>query len=70
MDADEHGAPLLIDSHGAPVVDPVWALLDYALARSGPKPVLVEWDTDVPDWSILGAEATRAASALATLQTR
>ena len=30
-------------------------LLDYALARSGPKPVLVEWDTDVPDWSILRA---------------
>jgi len=69
-DTDDHGAPLLIDSHGAPVVDPVWALLDYALARSGPKPVLVEWDTDVPDWSILRAEATRAASALATLQTR
>lgn len=69
-DTDDHGGPLLIDSHGAPVVDPVWALLDYALARSGPKPVLVEWDTDVPDWSILRAEATRAASALATLQTR
>lgn len=69
-DTDDHGAPLLIDSHGAPVVDPVWALLDYALVRSGPKPVLVEWDTDVPDWPILRAEATRAASALATLQTR
>lgn len=69
-DTDDHGGPLLIDSHGAPVVDPVWALLDYALARSGHKPVLVEWDTDVPDWSILRAEATRAASALATLQTR
>lgn len=64
-DHDDHGAPLLIDSHGAPVVDPVWALLDYTLARSGPKPVLVEWDTDVPDWPILRAEAERAAAALA-----
>jgi uncharacterized protein (UPF0276 family) len=25
-DIDDHGAPLLIDSHGKPVVDPVWAL--------------------------------------------
>jgi len=27
--------------------------------------VLVEWDTDVPDWSLLAAEANRAANALA-----
>ena len=63
-DEDDHGAPLLIDSHGAAVVDPVWALLDYTLARSGPKPTLVEWDTDVPDWVVLEAEAARAAAAL------
>jgi len=63
-DHDDHGAPLLIDSHGAPVVDPVWSLLDYTLARSGPKPVLVEWDTDVPEWPILRAEAERAQAAL------
>lgn len=65
VDHDDGGAPLLIDSHGAAVVDPVWALLDYTLARSGPKPVLVEWDTDVPDWATLRAEADRAAAALA-----
>lgn len=64
-DHDDHGAPLLIDSHGKPVADPVWALLDYALAQTGPKPVLVEWDNDVPDWPILRAEAQRAARALA-----
>jgi len=67
-DTDDHGAPLLIDSHGVPVVDPVWALLEYTLARSGPKPVLVEWDTDVPDWSVLRDEAMRAASALAPVR--
>jgi hypothetical protein len=69
-DTDDHGAPLLIDSHGAPVVDPVWALLEYTLARSGPKPVLVEWDTDVPDWHVLSAEADRAAAALAPASSR
>ncbi|MCA0922429.1 DUF692 domain-containing protein [Pseudooceanicola nanhaiensis] len=63
-DADDHGAPLLIDSHGRPVADPVWALLDLTLARGGPKPVLIEWDTDVPDWPVLEAEAARAARAL------
>ncbi|WP_120501415.1 DUF692 family multinuclear iron-containing protein [Roseovarius sp. EL26] len=63
-DEDEHGQPLLIDSHGREVIDPVWALLDYVLERSGPKPVLVEWDTDVPEWSVLQAEALRAQTAL------
>jgi uncharacterized protein (UPF0276 family) len=63
-DEDDFGAPLLIDSHGREVVDPVWALLDYALAKSGPKPVLVEWDTDVPDWPVLADEARRASQAL------
>lgn len=63
-DHDDAGRPLLIDSHGREVVDPVWALLDYTLARSGPKPTLIEWDTDVPDWDTLRAEAHRAATAL------
>jgi uncharacterized protein len=63
-DHDDHGAPLLIDSHGREIADPVWALLDYTLDRAGPKPVLVEWDTDVPDWPVLSAEADRAAAAL------
>jgi len=66
-DEDETGAPLLIDSHGAEVVDPVWALLDYTLARSGPKPLLVEWDTDVPEWSVLVEETERADAALANV---
>ena len=59
--------PLLIDNHGREVVDPVWALLDYTLERSGPKPVLIEWDNDVPDWPVLAAEAERAAFALSNL---
>jgi uncharacterized protein len=63
-DTDDHGAPLLIDSHGKPVVDPVWDLLSYTLAQTGPKPVLVEWDNDVPDWPVLRAEAERAALVL------
>lgn len=63
-DHDDNGAPLLIDSHGREVADPVWALLDYTLRSSGPKPILIEWDNDVPEWSVLQAEASRAAKAL------
>lgn len=63
-DADDNGAPLLIDNHGAAIADPVWALLDYTLDASGPRPVLVEWDNDVPDWPVLRAEADRARNAL------
>ncbi len=63
-DEDDHGAPLLIDSHGREIADPVWALLDLTLERAGPKPLLIEWDTDVPDWPVLAAEASRAAAAL------
>lgn len=65
-DEDEHetGAPLLIDSHGREIVDPVWALLDYTLDLSGPKPLLIEWDTDVPDWPVLAQEVERAQAAL------
>jgi uncharacterized protein (UPF0276 family) len=63
-DEDEDGTLLLIDSHGAPMADPVWALLDYTLARSGPRPLLIEWDNDVPDWPTLAEEAHKAAAAL------
>ena len=63
-DTDDAGAPLLIDSHARPTADPVWDLLAYALRAAGPKPVLVEWDNDVPDWTTLRAEAARAATAL------
>ncbi len=63
-DEDDHGKPLLIDSHGAEIVDPVWALLDHTLSLSGSRPLLIEWDNDVPDWPILSAEADRGADAL------
>lgn len=63
-ETDEHGAPLLIDSHSAPVIDPVWRLFAYTLGKSGARPTLIEWDNDVPDWPTLAAEAKRAAKIL------
>ncbi len=61
---DEHGAPLLIDSHGSEVADPVWTLYAHTISRAGPMPTLIEWDTDVPDWPTLAAEAGRAAAVM------
>ena len=63
-DADDHGAPLLIDSHGREVADPVWTLYAHTIARGGARPTLIEWDTDVPDWPVLEAEAARASAIL------
>ncbi len=54
------GAPLLIDAHGSPVADPVWALYAHVVAATGPLPTLIEWDNDVPPWPELMAEAARA----------
>ena len=56
--------PLLIDAHGTPVADPVWALFAEVIARAGPLPTLVEWDNDVPEWPVLRAEAARAQAIL------
>ena len=68
--ADEHGAPLLIDNHAAPVVDPVWRLYADVIARLGPAPTLIEWDNDVPDWPVLAAEAARATEILDAAKAR
>ncbi|MCI4664466.1 MAG: DUF692 domain-containing protein [Neomegalonema sp.] len=68
-DADDDGAPLLIDAHDREVADPVWALYQYVIDRIGPKPTLIEWDNDVPDWPILAAEAERANEVLIAAET-
>jgi uncharacterized protein len=60
-DTDDQGAPLLIDSHGRAVVDPVWDLYAHTIARGGSKPTLIEWDNDVPGWTVLASEAALAA---------
>lgn len=67
VDADDHGAPLLIDSHGAEVADPVWRLYARSIARGGALPTLIEWDNDVPDWPTLAAEAASAARIMGTV---
>lgn len=49
-------SPLLIDSHDAPVADPVWALYERLIDRIGPRPTLIERDDDLPGFEDLLAE--------------
>jgi uncharacterized protein len=58
--SDDEGELLLIDSHDGPVADAVWKLFEIAISRCGPVPTLVEWDSNIPDWPILTAEADAA----------
>lgn len=50
---------LRIDTHGADVIDPVWELLDYAYARCGVMPTLLERDFNFPPPDDLLAEVSR-----------
>ena len=43
-------------------------MLETALARIGPKPVLMEWDLDLPPLGTLLGEAARAQAALDRLR--
>jgi uncharacterized protein (UPF0276 family) len=61
---DDEGDRLLIDSHDRKVAELVWALFDSVVARRGPVPTLVEWDSSVPEWPLLRAEAEAAQAIL------
>lgn len=50
----------IVDHHGAAVAAPVWDLYRAAVRRFGAVPTLVEWDTDLPPFATLLAEAARA----------
>ncbi|HLA31174.1 MAG TPA: DUF692 domain-containing protein [Pseudomonas sp.] len=55
----DQAADLKIDSHGAPVIDPVWALLEQAYAVHGVRPTLLERDFNFPPIAELYAEVAQ-----------
>jgi uncharacterized protein (UPF0276 family) len=67
---DGQGGEFLIDSHGAPVTDEVFALYAEVLAATGPVATLIERDNNVPDWPELAAELSRAARLIAAASHR
>lgn len=60
----DHASGLLIDTHGKRVAQPVWELYRQAIERFGPVPTLIEWDTDIPPFSVLLEEAGKAQQVL------
>ena len=51
---------LVIDDHACPVSDDVWNGYKQAVTRFGAVPTLIEWDNDLPEWSVLINEANKA----------
>ncbi|MEY2933839.1 MAG: hypothetical protein RL033_4588 [Pseudomonadota bacterium] len=50
----------IIDTHRGHVVDAVWALYAETIRHTGPVSTLIEWDDEIPEWSVLAAEAEKA----------
>lgn len=47
---------LIVDTHGADVIDPVWELLDKAYTKHGVFPTLLERDFNIPAMNVLTKE--------------
>lgn len=64
----QEAADLIVDTHGAEVIDPVWQLLDKTYARFGVIPTLLERDFNIPPLPELFAELHRIADLQANRQ--
>jgi uncharacterized protein len=58
-----------IDDHGSPVCEEVWKLFRVAVETLGARPTLIEWDTRLPSFEVLAAEAGLAQSILEVAST-
>ncbi len=54
---------LIVDTHGADVIDPVWNLLDQTYAIHGVHPTLLERDFNIPPLREVAREVSRIAEA-------
>ena len=50
----------LVDTHSTQVCAEVWKLYDFALQHIGPRPTLIEWDSDIPVLAVLKGEVEKA----------
>jgi uncharacterized protein (UPF0276 family) len=50
----------LLDTHSARMKKEVWELYAHAIARTGARATLYEWDEDIPDFATVHAEAKKA----------
>ncbi len=50
----------LLDTHSARMKKDVWELYAHAIARTGPRATLYEWDEEIPAFAIVRGEAMKA----------
>jgi uncharacterized protein (UPF0276 family) len=50
----------LFDTHSTAVAPAVWRLYEHAVRRLGRVPTLIEWDAEIPPFSVVHAEVARA----------
>ncbi|EEA04512.1 protein of unknown function DUF692 [Burkholderia sp. H160] len=62
---DDENELLLIDSHDRVISVPVWELYSDVISLIGPRPTLIEWDSDLPDWLVLRNQALTARQIMA-----
>ena len=58
----------LVDTHNHPIYPEVWELFESVLRHIGPRPTLIEWDTDIPALAVLMGEAAKAQQCLENLE--
>jgi uncharacterized protein len=63
---NNHG-DYIIDTHDAPVIDPVWKLYEYAITRFGAVSTMIERDDNIPELEVLVDELNIARTVFATM---
>jgi uncharacterized protein (UPF0276 family) len=56
----QNNGDYIIDTHDAPVIEPVWALYEYAIARLGQISTMIERDDNIPELEVLVEELDKA----------
>jgi uncharacterized protein len=55
-----HCGTHIVDTHDGPVIEPVWELYRLACRATGGVSTLLEWDSKIPEFPTLHAEALKA----------
>ena len=56
----QNNGDYIIDTHDAPVIDPVWDLYEYAISRFGAVSTMIERDDHIPELEVLVEELQTA----------
>jgi uncharacterized protein (UPF0276 family) len=57
----------IIDTHNNYVIDEVWKLYDYTIRSKGMINTMIEWDENIPEFSVLTAELDKARNVAARM---